>query len=321
MYQIRTTKPGAGNKNYIRKANGGWNTCIKGKPTDPECNVLANCVGYASGRYNEIINEVRGTTGCTYTNLNCNAENFVERAKADGLKTGSKPKVGAIMCWQKGSLASGDGAGHVCIVEKVNNAKSVYTSESGYGSKAFWNATRTNANGRWGIGSAYKFRCFIYLPDDVQKIVDGDPVITPTVERDETKDQIEVKIDCLRVRTGAGLGRTILGFASKGFYNYYEKVTADKYDWYRIADNQWIAYKDTWATLYPAKKPEPTYKYSIGDKVIINGPLYASSNAAKATGHVKNKKTKITRLAKGAKHPYNTTGDLGWMNESDIKPQ
>src|SRR5574344_697597 len=62
----RTTKPGAGNKNYITTGSGGWNTCIKGYPQDSECNVYSNCVGHASGRFNEIINEARGTTGCAY---------------------------------------------------------------------------------------------------------------------------------------------------------------------------------------------------------------------------------------------------------------
>lgn len=59
-------------------------------------------------------------------------------------------------------------------------------------------------------------------------------------------------------------------------------------------------------------------KFKIGDNVIINGSLYKSSNAASPSGRVSNKKTKITRIASGAAHPYNTTGDLGWMNESDI---
>lgn len=65
--------------------------------------------------------------------------------------------------------------------------------------------------------------------------------------------------------------------------------------------------------------PTAEYKFKIGDKVIINGSLYVSSNAEKASGKVTNKTTEITRLAKGAKHPYNTTGDLGWMDEEDIK--
>lgn len=60
-------------------------------------------------------------------------------------------------------------------------------------------------------------------------------------------------------------------------------------------------------------------KFKIGDRVIINGYLYKSSNATSPSGSVKNKETTITRIAKGSKHPYNTTGDLGWMDESAIK--
>jgi hypothetical protein len=60
-------------------------------------------------------------------------------------------------------------------------------------------------------------------------------------------------------------------------------------------------------------------KFKIGDKVVINGDLYVSSNALKPVSSVKNKVTHITRVASGSKHPYNTTGDLGWMNESSIK--
>ena len=50
---IRKTRPEAGNKYHIRKANGGYSTCIQGKPTDKWCNVLSNCVGYACGAANE----------------------------------------------------------------------------------------------------------------------------------------------------------------------------------------------------------------------------------------------------------------------------
>ena len=243
---IRNYKP-SGNKNFITTGSGGWNTCIKGYPMDPNANVLANCVGYASGRFNEIINEARGTTGCTYKYLNCNAEWFIERAKQAGLQIGSTPRVGAIMCWQKGTVDGGqDGAGHVAIVERVYSDSSVYTSESGYGSTAFWNQNRSNSNGRWGIGSSYSFRGFIYLPDDVQKVVDGGSQPTP------------------------------------------------------------------------APTPGPSNKFNIGDKVIINGPLYVNSNAASPSGSISNKVTIITRKAVGAAHPYNTTGDLGWMDESSI---
>ena len=66
--------------------------------------------------------------------------------------------------------------------------------------------------------------------------------------------------------------------------------------------------------------PEPTYKFKVGDSVVISGDLYRSSNADNPAGYIKDRVTVITRLAKGSKHPYNTTGDLGWMDEKDIKP-
>ena len=240
-FTMRTTRP-ANNKNFITRGSGGWNTCIKGNPRYQYADALANCVGYASGRFNEIINIARETTGCTYTTLNCNAVGFKERAEAAGLKTGSTPRRGAIMCWGKEGAA-----GHVAIVERVNNSNSVYTSESGWGSSAiFWNSTRSNSNGRWGIGAGYYFRCFIYLPDDVQNAIDTEE---PT----------------------------------------------------------------------PTPQPTPSDKFNIGDKVIVDGPLYVSSTASSPAGHVSNKVTNITRKNPGSAHPYNTTGDLGWMDESSIK--
>ena len=157
---IRTTKPGAGNKFYITKSKGGYSSCIQGSPTDSQCNVLANCVGYACGRFNEIIGSMK------YPSLNCNAENFIERARNTyGLEISPVPTLGGIMVWQKGATLSGnDGAGHVAVVEKIIDSNTIYTSESGYGSSAFWNSTRRNSNGRWGLGSGYTFRGCIVNP-------------------------------------------------------------------------------------------------------------------------------------------------------------
>ena len=157
--KIRTTKPESGNKFYNTVSNGGYSRCIVGYPTDKGCNVLANCVGYACGRFNEIIGSMK------YPYLNCNAENFIERAIQYGLEISDKPTLGGIMVWQKGNTLSGnDGAGHVAVVEKIIDNNTIYTSESGYGSSAFWNSIRTNSNGRWGMASSYKFRGCIINP-------------------------------------------------------------------------------------------------------------------------------------------------------------
>ena len=233
---IRTTRPTTGNKYFITRSNGGYSTCIQGKPTDSQCDVLANCVGYACGAYNEELG-----LGYEKYHLNCNAENFIERAIASGLSVLSKPVVGSILCWEGiGSLA-----GHVAIVIEVINDNCIRTAESGYGSsRPFWITTRYNNNGRWGLNSNYRPRGFIVNPN----------------------------------------------------YPY-----------------------------NPAPKPEPTPaptpsdKFNIGDKVVINGALYTSSNAASPAGSISNKVTNITRKNPGSAHPYNTTGDLGWMNESDIR--
>ena len=234
---IRKTRPTSGNKYFITKRSGGYSTCIKGKPTDKQCNVLSNCVGYACGAFNEELG-----LGYEKYHLNCNAEKFIERAIASGLSVISKPVVGSIICWQKGNTLSGsDGAGHVAIVIEVIDSNTIRTAESGYGSsKPFWITTRKNNNGRWGLNSNYKLRGFIVNP------------------------------------------------------NY--------------------PYKPT-----PKPEPTPSDKFNIGDKVIINGALYVSSNAASASGSVSNKVTNITRKNPGSAHPYNTTGDLGWMDESSIR--
>lgn len=249
-FTIRTSLPGKSDKRikfYNNGNNGGYSWCINGHPTNSVCNITANCVGYACSRFNELVDIIKGG-GFQYKTLCCNAENFIERAIAAGLSISSVPTLGGIMVWQKGATLSGsDGAGHVAIVEKINSSNSIYTSESGYGGSYFWNSTRTNSNGRWGMGSGYKFRGCIVNPA-IGKVVAPEP--TPT----------------------------------------------------------------------PEPKPTPSApKFKIGDKVVISGGLYVNSNAAKATGSVSNKVTTITRYASGAKHPYNTTGDLGWMNESDIK--
>lgn len=75
------------------------------------------------------------------------------------------------------------------------------------------------------------------------------------------------------------------------------------------------------STPKPTPTPDPTPstgKFAIGDKVVISGSLYKSSNAKTASGSVSNKVTNITRYNAGSAHPYNTTGDLGWMDESSI---
>lgn len=150
---MRVSKPEAGNKYYIRKEQGGYSPCIYGRPTDKDCNVLANCVGYAVGRFNEIAE----AGYCKYL-ANTNAENFMKYRGT--LEVGQVPRVGACMVWE----GLGNLAGHVAIVEDTKNAEHVYTSESGYNSSPFWNQHRYKNDGNWGANKNYKFLGFIYNP-------------------------------------------------------------------------------------------------------------------------------------------------------------
>ena len=164
--KIRTECP-KNNKYYIRKVTGGLNGAVAGEPTQPYANVLDNCVGYANGRYNESINDpdLKGVVKAFKYQLTCNAENFIESAKRQGLKISPTPIEGGIMVWQKGAtLNGGDGAGHVAFVERVYDDGSIMTSESGWASWAFKTVRRDNSNGRWGQNSLYKFRGCIINP-------------------------------------------------------------------------------------------------------------------------------------------------------------
>lgn len=165
--KIRTECP-RNNKYYIRKVTGGLNGAVAGDPTQPYANVLDNCVGYANGRFNEVWNDpnLEGIVKPFHVQLVCNAENFIESAKRQGLKISSTPVVGGIMVWQKGStLGGGDGAGHVAVVERVYDDGTILTSESGWASWAFKTVRRDNSNGRWGQNSYYKFRGCIINPE------------------------------------------------------------------------------------------------------------------------------------------------------------
>ena len=233
---IRTTKP-SNNKFYQTKSKGGYSTCIKGSPTDASCDVLANCVGYACGRFNEIIGSMK------YPSLNCNAENFIERAKSIGLKVVSYPTLGGIMVWQKGSTLSGkDGAGHVAIVERIDGANQIYTSESGYGSSAFWNSIRNNSNGRWGLGSGYTFIGCIINPaiGDVH-------YVAPASKPSQKKSIDEVAKDVIAGKYG----------------NYPERKTKLEAEGYNYSEVQ-----NKVNELLSGNKPKPSEGFKVGDYVV-----------------------------------------------------
>ena len=201
----RSTQP-KNNKYYIRLVSGGYNGAVQGSPTVKEANVLCNCVGYANGRFNESILDpnLKGVELKFKYQLVCNAENFIESAKKQGLKISKVPTLGGIMVWQRGNTLDGwDGAGHVAFVEQLNDNGSIVTSESGWNGFAFRRVTRTNSNGRWGQVGGYKFRGCIINPSigavtKPEKKPDPTPAkkektVTYTVKKGDTLSSIAKK--------------------------------------------------------------------------------------------------------------------------------
>lgn len=153
----RTTAPLSTNKWWIHTSYGGFNSCIH--VAGGSC--IPNCVGYAWGRFGEIL-------GTTPTLPRADAREWYG-STWDGYSRGNKPKLGAVMCWDKPGHE-----GHVCIVEAIYEDGSVQTSESA------WAGTRWYSNRRYppnyDNNSAYVFQGFIYNPavSDSPKISNGD---------------------------------------------------------------------------------------------------------------------------------------------------
>ena len=114
--------------------------------------VLPNCVGYAHGRFCEIL-------GYFHPSLpRCNAGLWIKNL-GKGLSWGKTPKLGAVVVWSKPGAA-----GHVAVVEYLNSDGTIMLSESGYSktwNTRFWNSKRSGPN--W-YNTRYHFEGFIYNP-------------------------------------------------------------------------------------------------------------------------------------------------------------
>jgi len=122
IFKQRTTAPIGTEPYWMRPEFGGFNLCIQ---VSSNGSVIPNCTGYAYGRFLEEAN----LTQCRLSRAN--AENWY--GNADGYPRGKIPKLGAVMCWRKGSTStSADGYGHVAIVEQINPDGSVECSMSNY---------------------------------------------------------------------------------------------------------------------------------------------------------------------------------------------
>lgn len=151
-YTPRKTAPSYSNPYYLKYGKGGYNRCIL--ISGNSC--LPNCVGYAYGRTLEI-----GGATSNAKLPTCNAEDWFAMAKTNGLKTGSAPKLGAVIVWRSGNLWNGkDGCGHVAVVEEVSANGQITVSQSNYGGTRFFLTTHKPPYNIFG----QTFLGFIYNP-------------------------------------------------------------------------------------------------------------------------------------------------------------
>ena len=309
---VRSTKPEKGNKYFIRKASGGYSTCIKGSPTDPISDVLANCVGFANGAFNEALG-----LGYEKYPLNCNAENFIERAISLGLKVQLKPVKGGIMVWKKGATLNGsDGAGHVAYVSKDESemgADKVYTSESGYGSSAFWNTTRSKGNGNWGAGAGYTYRGCIVPPNYV-------PTPTPSTLKYKVGDEV--------IFTGKLYGDSFGGKPGQTRKNLKAVISLvnDKGSKpYNINNGLgWVAEEDLKPFEELKPEPTPTPGLKVGDRVriVALGNANSFGTGVSTARFTIGWERQILDIIPGRTNPIRVgdeNGTVGWYKENSLE--
>lgn len=169
-FTARTTAPSRTDKRFVNYRNGGYNTCIIINQSTGS--VLPNCVGYAQGR----LLEIRGENKVNWKLPACNAEDWYDTAKAQGLQVGQTPKLGAVVCWRAGNTHnSADGAGHVAIVEEIKPNGDIVVSQSAYGGQKFYLSTLTKTSGYMYVASR-PLVGFIYCGIDF----DDEPTATTT---------------------------------------------------------------------------------------------------------------------------------------------
>lgn len=131
---------------WIMDDYNGYSPCIAGYPQAETGATIANCVGWAWGRYCDIRGEIvpelpTGNAGTWYT-----------AAQAAGFDTGQEPALGAVICFS---------GGHVAIVEEIAEDGSwIRCSESDYGGPVFSYRTRYRVN-NWEL-EVHGFQGFIY---------------------------------------------------------------------------------------------------------------------------------------------------------------
>lgn len=147
-FRARTTAPVANDKNWTHYKYGGNNYCLRIIGSS----VLPNCVGYAWGRWSEILGKFHKLS-------RANANQWYGNTR-DGYQRSKTPRLGSVVCWDEGKY------GHVAIVEGIYNDGTIIVSNSDYKGSRFY--TR-KFKPPYHFGD-YKLQGFIHLPQTMSKL-------------------------------------------------------------------------------------------------------------------------------------------------------
>ncbi|MDD6878671.1 MAG: hypothetical protein PUD59_00365, partial [bacterium] len=127
----------------------------------------------------------------------------------------------------------------------------------------------TNSNGKTVMkGNTLKPEQVCYLDTSFTKVIKNGgiswqkkPIVIgiPT-SRDESKMQIKVNVDNLRIRKNPN--GNILGYIKNGIYDIIDTQVSSNYTWYKT-NYGWVAYDKKWSVILPKKE-------SAIEKQIIN---------------------------------------------------
>lgn len=175
------------------------------------------------------------------------------------LTVGKTFKRGEIICYEGSDGATNN---HIHIT-------------CGRGSSTSW---QKNSNGSWVIsGNSKKPEEVFYLDRSFTNEIWGGYLpwielpnnkIGSPVERDISKDQVEVLVSNLNARSEAGLDKEKLGYVEKGIYDILDSVSVDGYTWKKI-ENFWIATTSEWVNIYSKEesKEEKEVKDDTKDNI------------------------------------------------------
>ena len=193
-FKPRTKAPAKNSRYWITVGAGGYNRCI----VISGVSVLPNCVGYAYGRFMEEC----GRTSCNLSTAD--AERWY--ATKDGYGRGNVPKLGAVICWRKGSAYNAnDGHGHVGIVEQINADDTILVSMSSYGGDYWY--TRKFKIGYYDYNGLI-FQGFIY-----------NPYVETKTEQEDFETELD-KIALAVIHGDYGVGAERKAALTKAGYNY-----------------------------------------------------------------------------------------------------